>query len=780
MGKEFTDKFGKKHTFLKYRPSGRYNGRNQKEVWIYTYESENKKPIENITIKELATIVNKKINGVISYKSKSGSYYIDLPLDDIKIRISDHYVMRRNPMAMNSREDIDYVKNEFTKSDIQELIDEIKDYKKDNFKKGGKIDTYKDKYNRKYGFKKGQSHSLQEIAKTTGIGMKGIQQIYNKGIGAYKTNPSSVRPNVKSKEQWAYARVYSAVMGGKASKIDKNELKMEKGGKIYNAHILTDDNKMIHRRYLKKITHNEIFNEYKDKDIKVKDSQIHYAKPIDFYDALRKEIKKYVRENMNDDVDSKNIFIKSFQKGNEYIATEIKGDTISGKAFTITPKQLFEITMKNNTKRSYAKGGGLARKGKKEKTFKQKVESDIKKAIELMDKGFVLVENNTALEHKEGGYTKISKRVTNYFDKQEKGKTKMAKGGMMELKNEKIGFKNLAKKVAKNYVNKKVPKKYQDEYGKKYDKSEAMEVGNKVAYKVMMQQKGKFAKGGEIIFTDLSDNTQSRKIWENRKSKNTRQNSFGSFAHKMNKKYIGDYFLYRLSDFDEKFYSHIPLKNGEILARVETDNMVGGEMPLVKINILNGRVYFVVNDADDKNPQFDRASADVVYLSLDNAIKVYEKNNKSLRGGSTYAKGGEIDYFEEYDKLPKDARKIYDKYQDKIIDGDFDYEQSKNFKKEMESVGYTFSYGLDNEPYELRKMAKGGSLQAHALAIGDEILGFNFGEAMVINKGVVYMVDLAKGKRKATKMTIEDAISTFAKGGTTSKFDKDFISLCKG
>ena len=31
--------------------------------------------------------------------------------------------------------------------------------------------------------------------------------------------------SVKSKEQWAYARVYSSVMGGKASKVDKNELK---------------------------------------------------------------------------------------------------------------------------------------------------------------------------------------------------------------------------------------------------------------------------------------------------------------------------------------------------------------------------------------------------------------------------------------------------------------------------------------------------------------------------------------------------------------------------
>lgn len=140
---------------------------------------------------------------------------------------------------------------------------------------------------------------------------------------------------------------------------DKGGSTYSEGGEVYNAHILTNDNKLIHRRYPKKITHNEIYEEYKNKGIEIKDSQIHFAKPIDFYDTLRKETKKYVRENMNEDVDSKTIFISSIQKGNEYIASEIKGDTISGKAFTITPKDLFEVTMKNNTKSNYEKGGGV-------------------------------------------------------------------------------------------------------------------------------------------------------------------------------------------------------------------------------------------------------------------------------------------------------------------------------------------------------------------------------------------------------------------------------------
>lgn len=86
------------------------------------------------------------------------------------------------------------------------------------------VKTYKDKFNDKYGFPKGTSHSINEISKLTGYKLSGLKIIFNKGVGAYKTNPSSVRPQVTSPEQWAYARIYSAVMGGKASKIDEAHL----------------------------------------------------------------------------------------------------------------------------------------------------------------------------------------------------------------------------------------------------------------------------------------------------------------------------------------------------------------------------------------------------------------------------------------------------------------------------------------------------------------------------------------------------------------------------
>lgn len=84
--------------------------------------------------------------------------------------------------------------------------------------------TYKEKFNAKYGFAKDESHSVAEVAKLTGFKRSGLDTIIDKGKGAYFSNPQSVRPTVKSPEQWAYARLYSAVMGGKAARVDKKQL----------------------------------------------------------------------------------------------------------------------------------------------------------------------------------------------------------------------------------------------------------------------------------------------------------------------------------------------------------------------------------------------------------------------------------------------------------------------------------------------------------------------------------------------------------------------------
>jgi hypothetical protein len=71
--------------------------------------------------------------------------------------------------------------------------------------------TNKQQYNKRHGFNKDEPHSKKEISKISKIPIKILDDVYDRGIGAYFTNPSSVRKSVKSPEEWAMARVYSFV-----------------------------------------------------------------------------------------------------------------------------------------------------------------------------------------------------------------------------------------------------------------------------------------------------------------------------------------------------------------------------------------------------------------------------------------------------------------------------------------------------------------------------------------------------------------------------------------
>lgn len=78
-----------------------------------------------------------------------------------------------------------------------------------------------------------KSYSIPELSKISGSSTSILQEVYNRGIGAYKTQPSSVRMkgtykkgvnapmSMKlSKEQWAMARVYSYLDGNPKHDVD--------------------------------------------------------------------------------------------------------------------------------------------------------------------------------------------------------------------------------------------------------------------------------------------------------------------------------------------------------------------------------------------------------------------------------------------------------------------------------------------------------------------------------------------------------------------------------
>jgi hypothetical protein len=102
--------------------------------------------------------------------------------------------------------------------------------------------TRKENVLKRYGLADG-SYSMQELSKVTKVPLKILQEVYNRGIGAYHTNPESVRLSgsyVKntnaplkyklSKEQWAMARVYSFLDGNPKHDNDLRENRCEKCG----------------------------------------------------------------------------------------------------------------------------------------------------------------------------------------------------------------------------------------------------------------------------------------------------------------------------------------------------------------------------------------------------------------------------------------------------------------------------------------------------------------------------------------------------------------------
>ncbi len=66
--------------------------------------------------------------------------------------------------------------------------------------------------------------NLEDIAYVSGMPYKALKEVYDKGYGAFFSNPSSVRVQVSSPEQWGYGRVYSFVMRRKSTfgKADKH------------------------------------------------------------------------------------------------------------------------------------------------------------------------------------------------------------------------------------------------------------------------------------------------------------------------------------------------------------------------------------------------------------------------------------------------------------------------------------------------------------------------------------------------------------------------------
>jgi hypothetical protein len=134
-----------------------------------------------------------------------------------------------------------------------------------------------------------------------------------------------------------------------------------------------------------------------------------------------------------------------------------------------------------------------------------------------------------------------------------------------------------------------------------------------------------YAKGGTLKVIKDADKNQGRLYYERFNG------AIGSFAWRYDKNY-NEGILYPLDDFDREFYSHLKLKESEMLFRYKTDNMLGNFFPLIKINLDKMLVYFLEDSDDDKNPTFDSRGTKLEYLAIEEYY--YEVRE--------FAKGGEL------------------------------------------------------------------------------------------------------------------------------------------
>ena len=89
------------------------------------------------------------------------------------------------------------------------------------------------------------------------VTLKTLEEVMERGIGAYKTNPGSVRPNVSSPEQWGYSRVNSFLFALKKGRFQ--------GGK--------HDTDLLPKEHPVRLEMEEKYNDMKNKEIRTIDVQ---------------------------------------------------------------------------------------------------------------------------------------------------------------------------------------------------------------------------------------------------------------------------------------------------------------------------------------------------------------------------------------------------------------------------------------------------------------------------------------------------------------------------
>ncbi len=245
----------------------------------------------------------------------------------------------------------------------------------------------------------------------------------------------------------------------------------------------------------------------------------------------------------------------------------------------------------------------------------------------------------------------------------------------------------------------------------------------------------KLARGGEIRY-DVKGNNFSDKIENGKKMKSLIQKAYESqepeedgdpkyplnfimetaFTGKVvkheGKHYLKDYMMRgtasHFSFLDNKYFLEaLTYTNRPAIKKFAEGGMADRKVRIIKDVNFDG--YFKIVDVYS-----DMQVLEDNIRGVNNAILIAENEGYDIvsvdreydeddddKHWYDYAKGGMVDLFEDYENIPEKVAVILDRYKDEFGE-DMDYKDTQNMLNEIEAVGYTFDYYLDNVPYGLR------------------------------------------------------------------------------
>ncbi len=126
---------------------------------------------------------------------------------------------------MKSSAPLKYFRGLKTKEDVVTRFKKIEKKTYAPFKTDIGIETKTSTWTKKFYKAYPGARSLENKAKVTGVPLDIIQQVYDKGLAAWRTGH---RPGA-TPQQWGYARVHSFLMGGPTSRGPDRLLAIEAG-----------------------------------------------------------------------------------------------------------------------------------------------------------------------------------------------------------------------------------------------------------------------------------------------------------------------------------------------------------------------------------------------------------------------------------------------------------------------------------------------------------------------------------------------------------------------